>query len=118
MVGVLSCRNSTCRFNCAAAITTMRNSCASAFSPAAAQLNRQVELRQDKTPTMADLRESGTIEAAASLVILLSRPDYYEPESIRAGEIDLIIAKNRQGTTGVVTCAFIGRKAKVIDFPR
>lgn len=84
---------------------------------AAAQLNRQVELRQDKTPTLADLRESGAIEANANIVVLLNRPDYYEPESPRAGEIDLIVAKNRMGTTGVVTCAFQGRKARVVDMP-
>jgi replicative DNA helicase len=85
---------------------------------AAAQLNRQVELRQDKTPTLADLRESGAIEANANIVIMLHRPDYYEPESPRAGEIDLIIGKNRMGTTGIVTCAFQGRRARVVDMGR
>jgi len=39
------------------------------------------------------------------------------PESQRAGEIDLIIGKNRMGTTGIVTCAFQGRKARVVDMP-
>lgn len=84
---------------------------------AAAQLNRKVEERQDKTPNLSDLRESGAIEANANIVVLLNRPDYYEPESQRAGEIDLIIGKNRMGTTGVVTCAFQGRKARVVDMP-
>lgn len=85
---------------------------------AAAQLNRGVELRPDKTPTMSDLRESGGIESNASIVILLYREDYYQPESTRAGEIDLIVAKNRMGTTGTVALVFQGRKARVTDFPR
>jgi len=84
---------------------------------AAAQLNRKVEERQDKTPNLSDLRESGAIEANANIVILLHREDYYVPESQRAGEIDLIIGKNRMGTTGIVTCAFQGRKARVVDMP-
>lgn len=85
---------------------------------AAAQLNRKVDERPDKTPVLSDLRESGAIEANANIVILLYRDDYYQPESARAGEIDLIIGKNRMGTTGTVTLAFQGRKARVVDFPR
>ncbi|MFJ6215041.1 replicative DNA helicase [Streptomyces sp. NPDC092296] len=82
---------------------------------AAAQLNRQVEMRQDKTPTLADLRESGSIEAEANSVVLLHRPDYYERESPRAGELDLIVAKNRQGRTGTVTVAFQGHFSRAKD---
>jgi replicative DNA helicase len=85
---------------------------------AAAQLNRQVEQRIDKTPTLADLRESGSIEAEANAVVLLNRPDAYEKESPRAGELDLILAKNRQGATGSVTVAFQGHYARAVDMAR
>jgi replicative DNA helicase len=85
---------------------------------AAAQLNRQVEQRVDKTPTLADLRESGSIEAEANAVVLLNRPDAYEKESPRAGELDLILAKNRQGATATVTVAFQGHYARAVDMQR
>lgn len=83
---------------------------------AAAQLNRALAGRADKTPTMADLRESGGIEANANTVILLHREDAYEKESPRAGEMDLVIAKNRQGTSNVsITVAFQGHFARAVD---
>lgn len=82
---------------------------------AAAQLNRQVELRQDKTPTMADLRESGQIEAEANSVVLLYRDEVYNKETPRAGELDLIVAKNRQGPTASITVAFKSYLATAID---
>jgi len=85
---------------------------------AAAQLNRQVETRPDKTPTLADLRESGSIEAEANAVVLLNRPDAYEKESPRAGELDLILAKNRQGVTATITVAFQGHYARAVDMTR
>lgn len=69
------------------------------------QLNRGPEQRTDKRPMLSDLRESGAIEADADLVVLLSRPDAYDPDDPRAGEVDLIIAKNRSGPTGTVTVA-------------
>ncbi len=69
------------------------------------QLNRGPELRADKRPGLADLRESGSLEQDADVVILLHRDDYYDPETPRAGEIDLIVAKNRHGGTDTVTLA-------------
>jgi len=81
----------------------------------AAQLNREVEKREDKKPMMADLRESGAIEAEANAVVLLHRPDAYDKEHERAGEMDLIIGKNRQGPTGTVTVAFQGHYARARD---
>ncbi|MGW9440611.1 replicative DNA helicase [Streptomyces sp. NPDC055607] len=80
---------------------------------AAAQLSRQTTGRESKVPQLSDLRESGEIEQAADAVVLLHREDYYEPESERAGEIDLIVAKNREGNTGIVTCGFRGRYSKI-----
>ena len=73
---------------------------------AVSQLNRGPEQRSDKRPTLADLRESGAIEHDSDLVILLHRPDAYEPDSDRAGEADLIVAKQRNGPAPrVVTVA-------------
>src|SRR4051812_14477893 len=66
---------------------------------AISQLNRGAEQRSDKRPQMADLRESGAIEQDADMVILLHREDFYEKESPRAGEADLIVAKHRNGPT-------------------
>jgi replicative DNA helicase len=85
---------------------------------AGAQLNRQVEQRTEKIPTLADLRESGQIEAEANSVVLLYRPDAYEKESPRAGELDLIVAKNRMGSTTTITVAFAGHYSSAQDMAR
>lgn len=72
---------------------------------AMSQLNRGPEQRTDKKPMLADLRESGSIEQDADLVILLHRPDAFESDDPRGGEADLIIAKHRAGPTRTVTVA-------------
>jgi replicative DNA helicase len=72
---------------------------------ALAQLNRGVELREDKRPRLADLRESGAIEQDADLVIFLHRPEAYNPED-SPGKAELIVAKHRSGPTGIVTLAW------------
>ena len=72
---------------------------------AVSQLNRGPEQRTDKRPQLSDLRESGSIEQDADVVILLHRDDYYDKESPRAGEADFIVAKHRNGPTDVVTVA-------------
>ncbi|MCW2898786.1 MAG: Replicative helicase [Streptosporangiaceae bacterium] len=82
------------------------------------QLNRAVEQRADKKPTMADLRESGSLEQDSDVVALLYRPDAYDPESPRAGEIDLIVDKNRSGPKGTITLAFQGRYSRVADMAK
>ncbi|MEV8523202.1 replicative DNA helicase [Streptomyces sp. NPDC052000] len=79
------------------------------------QLNRGPEQRTDKRPTIADLRESGAIEQDADMVILLHRPDMYEPESPRAGEADLIVDKHRGGQRTSITVAWQGHYARVRD---
>ncbi len=73
---------------------------------ALSQLNRGVENREDRRPRMADLRESGAIEQDADLVLLLHRPEYYDPND-QPGVAELIIAKNRSGATGSVKFAFL-----------
>lgn len=80
-----------------------------------AQLNRGPEQRQDKKPTKSDLRESGSLEQDADMVILLHREDAYEPTSPRAGEADLIVDKHRNGPTAVVTVAFQGHYSRFVD---
>lgn len=70
----------------------------------AAQLNRGPEGRTDKRPQLSDLRESGSLEQDADVVILVHRPEFYD-ENDRPGEADLIVAKNRGGPSGVVTVA-------------
>jgi replicative DNA helicase len=70
---------------------------------AVAQLSRAVEQRPDKRPVLSDLRGSGQIEADADCVLMLYRDDYYDPDSERPGEMDIIIRKNRQGRLARVT---------------
>jgi replicative DNA helicase len=72
---------------------------------AISQLNRGPEQRTDKRPMLSDLRESGSIEQDADMVILLHRPDAFERDDPRAGEADLILAKHRNGPTSTVTVA-------------
>ncbi|NLG82987.1 MAG: replicative DNA helicase [Bacilli bacterium] len=73
---------------------------------ACAQLSRQVEQREDKVPIMADLRESGSIEQDADIVAFLYRDDYYNKDSTRVGQVDVIFAKHRHGPTGTVSLFF------------
>jgi replicative DNA helicase len=82
---------------------------------ALSQLNRGPEQRTDKKPMLSDLRESGSIEQDADVVILLHREDAYERESPRAGEADLIVAKHRNGPTATVTVAFQGHYSRFVD---
>ncbi|MFD3568489.1 replicative DNA helicase [Streptomyces sp. NPDC058667] len=80
-----------------------------------AQLNRGPEQRTDKKPMVSDLRESGSIEQDADIVILLHREDAYEKDSSRAGEADVIVGKHRGGPTATITAAFQGHYARFVD---
>ena len=82
---------------------------------ALSQLNRGAEQRSDKRPMMSDLRESGSLEQDADMVILLHRDDVYERESTRPGEADLIVAKHRNGPTRDLTVAFQGHYSRFVD---
>ncbi|GAA3706666.1 replicative DNA helicase [Zhihengliuella alba] len=79
---------------------------------ALSQLNRGSEQRTDKKPMVSDLRESGSIEQDADMVILLHREDIYDKESPRAGEADVIVAKHRNGPTKTIVVAFQGHYSR------
>jgi replicative DNA helicase len=72
---------------------------------AISQLNRGPEQRSDKRPMLADLRESGSLEQDADIVMMIHRPDAWERDDPRAGEADLILAKHRAGPQATVTVA-------------
>ncbi|MGV9883306.1 replicative DNA helicase [Streptomyces sp. NPDC003006] len=82
---------------------------------AVSKANRGAEQRTDKKPILIDLRDSGSLEDNADLVILLHREDAYEKESPRAGEADFIVAKHRNGPTATITVAFQGHYSRFVD---
>jgi replicative DNA helicase len=85
---------------------------------AISQLNRGPEQRTDKKPMLSDLRESGSLEQDADMVLLLHREDFYDKESPRAGEADLLLVKHRNGPTATVPVAFQGHYSRFVDMPR
>jgi len=85
---------------------------------ALSQLNRGPEQRTDKKPMLSDLRESGSLEQDADVVILLHREDMYNNASERTGEADFIVAKHRNGQTRPVTVAFQGHYSRFVDMQR
>jgi replicative DNA helicase len=93
---------------------------------ALSQLSRMTERREDRRPQLSDLRDSGAIEQDADIVMLLYRPGEYmkhldddDKDKVRVGgETDLIIAKNRDGETGVVKLTFINKVARFEDCER
>ncbi|MFW6162674.1 MAG: replicative DNA helicase, partial [Planctomycetota bacterium] len=82
---------------------------------ALSQLSRQTEAREGGVPRMSDLRESGSIEQDADLILLLYREERYNPGA-RPGEADLIVAKQRNGPTGTVTVTFLRQFLRFEDF--
>lgn len=78
----------------------------------AAQINRSVEGRKNKLPMLSDLRESGSLEQDSDVVLLLHRPAYYDAKD-RPNELDVIVAKNRNGPTGMVTLTCILEQNRV-----
>ncbi len=82
---------------------------------AAAQLSRAVEQRGDKIPMLSDLRESGSLEQDADVVMFIYRDEVYNKESDRTGLADIIVAKHRNGPTGKVTLVFRSHLALFLD---
>lgn len=82
---------------------------------ALSQLNRSAEQRADRKPQLADLRESGSLEQDADLVILLHRPEVGDPQTTRLGEADVIVAKNRNGQTGTAVLGFQGQFSRFVN---
>jgi len=85
---------------------------------AISQLNRGPEQRTDKRPQVADLRESGSLEQDADMVILLHRPDAFERDDPRGGEADLILGKHRNGPTSTITVAHQLHLSRFVDMAR
>ena len=84
---------------------------------ALSQLSREPERRTDKRPHLSDLRESGSLEQDAHLVLLLFRADMYDhdPNSPEAGTAEVIVAKNRAGPTGVARVCFLSETTRFCD---
>ncbi|GAC1622309.1 MAG: replicative DNA helicase [Nevskia sp.] len=76
---------------------------------ALSQLSRSLEARQDKRPIMSDLRESGSIEQDADVVLFVYREDYHNKDSPNQGTAEIIVAKQRSGPTGKIKTAFLGK---------
>ncbi|WFN92760.1 replicative DNA helicase [Gordonia sihwensis] len=85
---------------------------------AISQLNRGPEQRTDKRPQVSDLRESGSLEQDADMVILLHRPDSTERDDPRAGEADIIVGKHRNGPTATITVAHQLHLSRFVDMAR
>ena len=79
---------------------------------ALSQLSRAVEQRADKQPQLSDLRESGAIEQDADVVIFLYRQWLYTQDDEDEGKAKIIVAKQRNGPTGVVDASFISKYAR------
>ena len=85
---------------------------------ALSQLSRATESRVDHRPMLSDLRESGAIEQDADIVMFLHREDYYNADTEKKNVAEVIIAKNRSGSTGTVELAWLGNYTKFANLYR
>ena len=85
---------------------------------ALSQLSRQLEMRADKRPMLADLRESGSIEQDADVVMFIYRDDVYNPDSPDRGTAEILVSKHRNGPTGMVRLAFLDHYTKFANMAR
>jgi replicative DNA helicase len=72
----------------------------------------------DRRPRLSDLRESGSIEQDADVVMFVYRDEMYNPDTTKKGEAEIIIAKHRNGPTGVIDLAFLNQYTKFADLAR
>jgi replicative DNA helicase len=79
---------------------------------AAAQLSRAVEQRADKEPQLSDLRESGSLEQDADIVMFIHRPELYEKDTLKKNIAQIKVAKHRNGPTGTIELVFRSSIAK------
>ena len=85
---------------------------------ALSQLSRQLEMRADKRPQLADLRESGALEQDADVVMFLYRDEVYNQESPDRGTAEVIVSKHRSGPTGITQLAFLDHYTKFANMAR
>lgn len=84
---------------------------------ALAQLSRAVESRPNKRPMLSDLRESGSIEQDADLVMFIYRDEYYYPASEQAGMAEVIVGKQRNGPIGTITLTYLNSHTRFANVP-
>ena len=82
---------------------------------AMSQLSRAVEQRPSHIPMLSDLRESGSIEQDADVVMFIYREDYYDKDTPKKNVADILVAKHRNGPTGTVQLGFLGQQTRFVD---